>query len=115
MSYEFYKILHIVFIVTFFAMSALSLYGQQLKHVKIIHGVATLFIFVTGMGLMARLGVGHGTGWPLWIKLKMTIWLLLAIAIPVVAKRFSKVGVAVFWVSLGFLTLASFLANTKVA
>ena len=44
---------------------------------KILLHSSGFFIFVGGMGLLARLGVSHGEGWPLWIKAKLGLWVLL--------------------------------------
>ena len=56
-------------------------------------------IFVAGMGLMARMGIGHGEGsWPGWIIAKMALWLALAISTPVLSKRLPPTQKAkVFW------------------
>ncbi len=48
---------------------------------KIILGFISFFIFVAGMGLIARLGFKHSEPFPFWIKLKMINWVLLNIAI----------------------------------
>ncbi len=87
LSYEVYKILHILTIVVFFSFGAVMLYTDAPKHVKIINGVASFLILVGGMGLLARVGVGHGGGFPFWVWAKMAIWLVLAVAFPVSAKR----------------------------
>jgi len=34
------------------------------------------------MGLLARTGSSHGEGWPLWVQLKILIWMVLAIGGP---------------------------------
>jgi hypothetical protein len=50
------------------------------KFIGILHGVGLLVAFVAGFGLMARLGM-MGGGWPMWITLKMVIWLFLGVVI----------------------------------
>ena len=48
------------------------------------HGIALLLVLVGGFGMLARLGI---TGaWPLWIWIKMAVWLALA-ALPVLLRR----------------------------
>lgn len=86
-SYEVYKILHILSIVVFFSASTAAFFTDLPRYMKIISGVATLFIFVAGMGLLARIGLDHGAGFPFWVWAKMAIWLVLAILLPVGAKR----------------------------
>ena len=41
-----------------------------------MNGLAVFFILLGGFGMLARIGVSHGT-LPLWIWLKLSIWALL--------------------------------------
>ena len=87
MSYEFYKVLHLLgILVLFTAMGGLAMVTlrdgtdeekkKARKPLMILHGVALLVIFVAGFGLMARLGM-MGNGWPTWIFGKLGVWLVL--------------------------------------
>ena len=92
LSYEFYKVLH-VFTLLIMAICFGAYWSSEkpAKVVKIGLGISSFLVLVGGMGLLARIGVDHGSGFPLWVKLKMGIWFVLAIGIPVVFKRFSAV------------------------
>ncbi|MCB9062254.1 MAG: SirB2 family protein [Halobacteriovoraceae bacterium] len=90
MSYEIYKIIHIVAIIGVFASLAVSLStpaGEvQVKH-KILNGLMSFLILVAGMGLLARIGIKHGEGFPTWVIGKFVAWGLIVIGGPIAIKR----------------------------
>ncbi len=111
MSYEVYKVIHIVFIFYFLTGMAISFFKKETpKGVKIFTGIASFLILVGGMGLMARVGISHGKGWPLWIKMKFLFWGILAIGGPILAKRLKEKRELAFYGLMLFAVFAAFFA-----
>lgn len=113
LSYEFYKIMHIIAIFFFLSTAGAQLLGNsEGKLPKILGGISSLIILVGGMGLLARIGVSHGEGWPSWVIAKVAIWLILVIMVPVVAKRFSAMAKFAYWGMMALAFGATFFAVT---
>lgn len=85
MPYAVYKLIHflgIFTLLTTFAASSLHAVkgGTRADHpyrrvLGPANGLAAFFILLGGFGMLARLGVSHGS-LPLWIWLKLGIWAL---------------------------------------
>ncbi len=119
MPYEFYKTLHIFgLLLTFSGLAgliSLSLNKSAItpttrKFLAIIHGVGLLILIVAGFGLAARLKL-MGT-FPLWIWLKVAIWILIG-GISAVIKRKPQWATWLFVVILLLGTCAAGLAIHK--
>lgn len=88
MSYEVYKVLHLLAI--FFLFLSLGTVaaagrGEGLgRMARIAHGVALVLILVAGFGLLARLGLGAPPGW-VWAKI--ALWVVLAAAVAPLGRR----------------------------
>ena len=96
-SHQVYNIVHIVGIILL--MSALggtaaramagvpadSRRGRRL--LGILHGLGAFLILLGGFGMLARLGVMHGAGFPGWVWVKLVVWVLLGLALVAVYRR----------------------------
>lgn len=85
MSYEFYRILHLIGIfgvllslggMAIFVSTggSRSSFGAR-KLVGMIHGIGLFLVILAGFGLLARLGLTSGM--PGWVIAKIVIWLAL--------------------------------------
>ena len=98
-SYGAYKTVHIIAVLTLFLtlgglvfMSLAKTEDKKLMRLAmILNGVAVLIVLVGGFGLMARLNVQHGAGWPGWLKVKMGLWLAVAFFV-MVPKRLPAIN-----------------------
>jgi hypothetical protein len=85
MSYEFYKLAHVIAVLFLFtslgvlAATAGSPSARLRRMASIAHGVALALIFIAGFGLLAKLGYFGAI--PAWAYLKMAVWAVLALAV----------------------------------
>lgn len=119
MSYEFYKIVHVTgFVMVFLGlagilalrMASASIPARPYKLFMITHGVGLLMALVAGFGLAARLGMFQNL--PLWVWIKIGIWLALGGAISL-AKRKGNLGMPILLLFIGLTVFAAWLAVTK--
>lgn len=112
-SYPVYKVIHLLSIMVLISGLGISFYGSNVRHIKMLTGIATLLTLVGGMGLMARLGIGHGTAWPTWIYIKFAVWFAVGIGGAIVARRFPQYGRPAYFASLILFAIAATAANYK--
>lgn len=119
MSYQFYKVLHILGLMTMFfgfggiliaAFAGIKLEGSAKKMAFITHGIGLTLLLISGFGMAARLGLV--TGLPPWIHAKLTIWVLLGGAVAL-AKRKGHLGWPLAILLLGVGTTAAYIAINK--
>ena len=113
MPYEFYKIIHILMVVLMFVGLSLSLFDVKSKPMKIISGISTLLLFVSGMGLVARIGIKHGSMWPYWLLFKVGAFFVIGVGAPIVAKRVPKLKMAMFVTMFVLLPAVVYMVNYK--
>lgn len=119
MSYEFYKVLHhtglfMVFLsLGAYLLNAIADGGRQFRGrrlVMITHGLGMLAVFVAGFGLIARLQLS--TPWPLWIYLKLGIWILIGLLL-LIAMRRSALANILWTLAIVLGAVAAYLARIK--
>ncbi|WP_413575537.1 hypothetical protein ACLVWU_14445 [Bdellovibrio sp. HCB290] len=119
MSYQFYKIIHFLGLITLFfgfggllvstyAGVALNAKARMMSYAT--HGLGLLLLLIGGFGMLAKLGIMKEL--PGWALAKLGIWVLMGAAISVV-KRKGKIGWPVAILLFGFGTTAAMLAITK--
>lgn len=117
MSYSFYKIWHVLGIVTLFLGFGWLLVSAQLQKWNelrrtglILHGLGLVSILISGFGLAARLDMFKALA-P-WVHIKITIWVLLGLTILLI-KRLHKLTIINVALLIGLAYLAAFTAVTK--
>jgi hypothetical protein len=106
MSYEFYKILHIVSVIALFLGLAGSLYTSK-KGYGMLHGLALLLILITGFGALAKMGLMQG-GLPGWTMVKLGVWVILGGAIAVAKRKMLPPSVQItLWLLFGLVAISS--------
>ena len=110
-SYQIYKILHILGILLVVAsLAGLGLHAANGGERKengfrigpmVAHGVGLLIVLVAGFGLLARIGAGFTT----WVYLKIALWVVFG-ALVAVVPRVKGVGAKVLWFVIPLLGAA---------
>jgi hypothetical protein len=87
-SRSFYLVMHILGIALMFvAIGGVAVHAANggskgasstRKLVSIGHGLGALLVLVGGFGMLARIGMQHGAGFPAWLWVKIGIWLVLS-------------------------------------
>lgn len=89
MTYQFYKVLHLVGVILAFlslgglVAAARSGHTESRRIAGATHGIALLLILVSGFGILAKLGLGF----PPWVLIKALIWVALGGAIVLIRRR----------------------------
>lgn len=115
LPYAFYKVLHILGIaLTLVALGGMTVHalngGRKAENLArrlliAMHGTGVLFILVGGFGLLARIGFAHGSGFPLWLWVKLGLWTLFAV-IAALPYRWPGMGRPLL-ISIPFLAMAA--------
>ena len=99
MSYAAYKVIHILGVLfVFTSLGALMLASQAavergaLKLAGMTHGIALILVLVAGFGTAAKLGLPNPGAWPLWLWIKVTVWLVLGGIIVLIRRSPQLVG-----------------------
>lgn len=89
-SHQFYNLVHIVGLVLLMSglggMALQSAGGANkgspaLRRLAMaLHGLGAFLILLGGFGMLARMGIVHGSGWPGWLWVKVAVWGVLAAA-----------------------------------
>jgi len=89
LPYAFYKLVHILGIaLTLVALGGMTVHALNgglkadnaaRKLLIAMHGVGVFFILLGGFGLLARIGFAHGSGFPLWLWVKLGLWTAFAV------------------------------------
>ncbi len=96
-SYQAYKVVHLIGIfLTLAALAGLALAAANgatkqtnpaRRLIAVSHGLGLLVILVGGFGLLARLGVIHGSAFPGWVWAKLALWLAIGALVAVPYRR----------------------------
>lgn len=114
-SYAVYKLLHILGIaLTLVALGGMAVHalngGRKAENAArrmliAMHGVGVFLILLGGFGLLARIGFAHGSGFPLWLWVKLGLWTAFAV-VAALPYRKPKSGKALL-VALPLLAMAA--------
>ncbi len=112
MSLTFYLWLHLAGLgLLLLALGGMALLaGERNRMLAAAHGLGLLLSFVSGFGLLAKVGIPWP--WPGWVFGKILLWLVLGAA-PAVMRRMQGRAAALFWGLWALFLLTAWLAVLK--
>ncbi len=103
MSYAAYKVIHILGVLfVFTSLGALMLASRAAvergdrKLAGLTHGIALILVLIAGFGTAAKLGLPNPGAWPLWLWIKVAVWLVLG-GIIVLIRRAPQLTTLLWW------------------
>lgn len=84
MSLQTYHFLHLIGLILVFVGYGGLLAADRPKSSMIWHGIGLLVSFASGFGMLAKMGIMGAM--PLWVWVKIVLWLVLGF-LPVLAKK----------------------------
>lgn len=115
MSYEAYKVIHLLSVLMLFAvMGGAAVHAinggtrasnSARRLMAGLHGLAMLLILVTGFGLLTRLDLIAG-GIPIWVWGLVALWLVAGVLLSLLARR-PALARPLLWVGLPLIALGS--------
>lgn len=112
-NYHDLKILHLFAVSVFFLSMTITLYNPEKKLHKILSGLSSVVVLISGAILLDRFGISHSGPYPTWVLIKVGIWLALNIVTPIVVKRFAKFSKILYWPWLFVLFMGIAMAVYK--
>ncbi|CAN5533942.1 hypothetical protein BH24GEM3_BH24GEM3_09170 [soil metagenome] len=122
LSYQFYNLVHIVgIILIMMALGGIALTASGAvdrnptwtrRSVAVLQGMGIFLILLGGFGMLARLGIMHGSGWPGWLWVKVGVWATLA-AVAFLPYRFPATARPLLLVVPALGGLAAYMAIYK--
>ncbi len=110
MSFEFYKLIHVVSALALFMTLGASIIANKQggKKIAVQHGVALLLMMIAGFGMLAK----HQIGFPVWVIVKLVLWLTLG-GMVVLIKRMPEKQTVLWYGTVVVGLFAVFLALYK--
>jgi uncharacterized membrane protein SirB2 len=118
-SYEIYKLLHVVGIVLLFSglvalltmkITNVNPEGASRRFAFLTHGLGLFLLLLSGFGLLARLEMARNM--PNWAYVKIAIWLIFGGMIALIKRR-PKLGWTMYIPMLVIYMAAAYLAINK--
>jgi hypothetical protein len=90
-----------------------TLYRPEGKLHKILSGIFTILVVISGALLLRRFGITSIATFPTWVLLKTAMWLAVGLITPIVVKRFKKIAHLLIWPWMIAMGIATAMAIYK--
>lgn len=113
MNYHDLKVIHLISVILFILLMTMTLLKPDKKLHKILSGILSIFILVSGISILKRFGISASGPYPTWVIVKMAIWIVLTVLTPIVVKRMPSKAKYLFWPWTAFICIAATMAIYK--
>jgi hypothetical protein len=113
-NFHAYKFMHLFFVIAFLMSLAITFFNsEKMRIYKVIYIISSVIILASGIMLTIRIGVQNLGFWPVWIKIKVILWALIAFGIPLLAKFRPNDKRKIFWILMSLVCATVYIAVTK--
>ena len=113
MTYFDFQYFHHAAIIIFVFFLVINLSKTRSSLYKILYGVSSLLLLVSGFALFSQENISFSPPYPLWIWGKLLIWLSLATVVPILIKRAPKLASKLGLIFLLLVLAAAYLGVYK--
>lgn len=115
MTYFDFKFFHIALALGYVYLLVAACFNPRVKFFKLALGFCSMILFLSGFSLLGKLSIPHSGPFPIWVWVKMGIWIIIATAPPIIIRRFpnkAKFACPIFFI---LIIIAAYMGIYKIA
>jgi hypothetical protein len=114
-TYFDYKFFHILLAFSYLYLLVAACYNPKVKFYKLAVGFISMILFISGIMVMGSLSIPPTGPFPLWVWAKISIWLILSIAPPIVIRKAPHLAKYACVIFVVLILASAFLGVYKIS